>query len=105
MFENRDETDAMSPAATISLDEYLHTSYRPDCEYLEGELLQRNVGEWDHGRLQHLLSRYLGNREKELGILVGRRAFVYTAEGVREVKDDVLCTQGLRICVPLSELE
>jgi Uma2 family endonuclease len=59
------------PVATVvPLSEYLTTSYRPDCDYLEGELLERNVGEWDHARLQMLLSRYLSNRERQLGILV-----------------------------------
>jgi Uma2 family endonuclease len=59
------------PALTgVSLNEYLETSYRPDCDYLEGDLLERNVGEWDHSRLQMLLSRYLSNREKRWGILV-----------------------------------
>lgn len=167
----------MSTTTLIPLSEYLHTSYRPDCEYLEGQLLERNVGEWDHSRLQTLLSRYLGNRENEWGILViveqrvqvkarrfripdvtvltgprptggiiteppflcieilspddrmqqmqeriddylafgvryvwlihprTRRAFVYTAEGVHEAKDGMLCTDEPRICVNLSELE
>jgi Uma2 family endonuclease len=166
----------VSTAAGISLNEYLETSYRPDCEYLEGELLERNVGEWDHSRLQTLLSRFLSNREKQLGILVAveqrvqvnarrfripditvlvgppsgpiiteppflcidilsprdrmqemqeriddylafgvpyvwlihprtRRAFVYTIEGVREVKDGVLRTEKPEIRVPLSELD
>jgi Uma2 family endonuclease len=58
------------PVAPVPLNEYLNTSYRPDCDYLEGELLERNVGEWDHARLQGLLSAYLSNREKEVGILV-----------------------------------
>lgn len=60
----------MSVATAVSLGEYLNTSYRPDCDYLEGELLERNVGEWDHSRLQMLLSRYLCNREKQWGIVV-----------------------------------
>jgi Uma2 family endonuclease len=60
----------VSAATAVPLSEYLNTSYRPDCDYLEGELLERNVGEWDHARLQMLLSRYLSNREKQLGILV-----------------------------------
>jgi len=58
------------PATVVPLREYLATSYRPDCEYLEGELLERNVGEWDHSRLQMLVSGYLCNREKQWGILV-----------------------------------
>jgi Uma2 family endonuclease len=60
----------MSTAVTVSLEEYLRTSYHPDREYLDGELLERNVGEWDHSRLQMLLSNYLCNREKHWGILV-----------------------------------
>ena len=60
----------MPVATVVPLSEYLNTSYHPDCDYLEGELLERNVGEWDHARLQGLLSGYLSNHEKELGILV-----------------------------------
>ena len=60
----------MSTSTLVPLAEYLETSYRPDCDYLEGELLERNVGEWDHSRLQTLLARYLSNREKQWGILV-----------------------------------
>ena len=54
----------------VPLTEYLNTSYRPDCEYLEGEILERNVGEWDHSRLQVSLAARLGNREKQWGIVV-----------------------------------
>jgi hypothetical protein len=38
----------MSNASVISVNECLNTSYRPDCDYLDGELLERNVGKWDH---------------------------------------------------------
>lgn len=60
----------MATAATVPLSEYLETSYRPDCDYLEGELLERNVGEWDHSRLQALLTGFLLSREKQWGIQV-----------------------------------
>lgn len=36
----------------MSVREYLSTSYRPDCGYVDGVVLERNVGEWDHARLQ-----------------------------------------------------
>jgi Uma2 family endonuclease len=65
-----EESIAVSTGTVVTLSEYLATSYRPDCEYLDGELLERNVGEWDHSRLQMLMSSYLGNREKQWGILV-----------------------------------
>jgi Uma2 family endonuclease len=59
------------PAATlIPVSEYLSTAYRPDCEYLDGVVQERNVGEWDHSRLQALLMRALLASESRLGILV-----------------------------------
>jgi len=54
----------------VPREEYLATSYRPDCDYVDGELLERNVGEWEHSRLQMLLSQFLFSLEAELGILV-----------------------------------
>jgi Uma2 family endonuclease len=61
--------------ALVPLSEYLETSYRPDCDYLDGELLERNVGEWEHSRLQGLLCGYLGNHEKpwRMVVLVAQR--------------------------------
>jgi hypothetical protein len=60
----------MSTTAAIPIAEYLASVYRPDCEYVDGEIVERNVGEFDRARLQILLSRYLFNRELDWGILV-----------------------------------
>jgi hypothetical protein len=35
--------------SSISITEYLESSYRPDCDYVDGRLVDRNVGERDHG--------------------------------------------------------
>lgn len=61
---------SVSTATAIPLGEYLQTVYRPDCEYIDGELLERNVGEWDHSWLQTELSAYLSSRKRQWGILV-----------------------------------
>jgi Uma2 family endonuclease len=58
----------MSVETLLSVEEYLNTSYSPDKEYRDGVLLERNVGEKAHARLQYLLSLYLGRREKEWGV-------------------------------------
>ncbi len=42
----------MATATFLSLGEYLQTTYRPDREYIDGELKERNVGKWDHARVQ-----------------------------------------------------
>jgi len=60
----------MERSTLISVEEYLATSYRPDEEYVDGTLVERNVGEWDHSHLQMVLSAYLFNRREELGIHV-----------------------------------
>jgi Uma2 family endonuclease len=44
--------------------------YRPDCDYVDGEVQERNLGELDHGRLQKRLVMYFGQREKQWGIEV-----------------------------------
>jgi hypothetical protein len=33
-------------ATAVSLSEYLQTDYRPDVDFIDGELEERNVGEW-----------------------------------------------------------
>ena len=36
----------------VSIEEYLRTSYHPDCEYIDGVIEERNLGEYEHSRLQ-----------------------------------------------------
>jgi Uma2 family endonuclease len=42
----------MSTASLIPVEEYLATSYRPDCDYVDGEVQVRNLGEYEHATLQ-----------------------------------------------------
>ena len=60
----------ISTGALASVNEYLSTSCRPDCEYIDGVILERNVGEYDHANLQIAIASYLYTRRKELGITV-----------------------------------
>jgi Uma2 family endonuclease len=60
----------MATATSIPLSEYLDTIYRPDRDYVDGEVLERNVGEFDHSRLQGLMYSHLLNHEKEWAVLV-----------------------------------
>jgi Uma2 family endonuclease len=41
----------MAVDALISVEEYLNTSYEPDMEYVDGELVERNIGERQHSQL------------------------------------------------------
>jgi Uma2 family endonuclease len=60
----------MATGTLISVSDYLTTSYSPDCDYVDGLVVERNMGEKDHSRLQGLLVGYLVSRRKEWGIHV-----------------------------------
>ena len=58
------------PLGFVPLEEYLNTSYSPDREYRDGNILERNLGDKDHSRLQARLAHYLGRRRKAWNIEV-----------------------------------
>jgi Uma2 family endonuclease len=55
----------MATILHIPLHEYLGTSYRPDREYVDGEIRERNVGKWEHARVQALMAAWFGTHEKQ----------------------------------------
>jgi len=52
----------MAVGTQVSVEEYLHTSYRPDCDYVDGEVQERNLGERDHSSAQAEIVVYLRSR-------------------------------------------
>ncbi len=166
----------MGSATLISVAEYLTTAYRPDRDYVDGEVVERNLGELDHSSIQGAIFASLFIRRREWGIHAypeqrvqvkatrfripdvcavkgakpdeqiftrppflcveilskddrmsqmqerisdylqmgvpyvwvvdpsSRRAWVYTADAINEVKDGVLRTRQLDIEVPLAEI-
>jgi Uma2 family endonuclease len=55
----------MSAATQIAIEEYLKTSYRPDREYIDGEVRERNLGEREHSDLQGMIYAYFLDREEQ----------------------------------------
>jgi Uma2 family endonuclease len=58
----------MATAALIPVSEYLQTTYRPDRDYVDGELKERNVGEQPHGDLQMILGTIFRNNRLTWGV-------------------------------------
>jgi len=48
-----------------SLAEYLRTSYHPDCDFVDGEVQERNLGEFDHGAAQAFLTSWFFQYRQE----------------------------------------
>lgn len=60
----------MSTVTLVPLAEYLATTYRPDRDYVDGEVQERNLGESPHSRALGRLYAFLFQKEAEWGIRV-----------------------------------
>ena len=60
----------MGAATLVSVEEYLSTSYSPDREYIDGRIVERNLGEKPHSVVQRNLIGWFWERRKKLGIKV-----------------------------------
>lgn len=58
----------MGSTTLVSLDEYLHTTYRPDCDFLEGEVRERNMGEQPHAHIQGILAAIFRDHRREWNV-------------------------------------
>ena len=52
------------------LEVYLHTSYHPDVDWIDGEARERNPGQFDHANLQAILLFQLALHAKAWGVRV-----------------------------------
>ena len=46
-------------SSLIPVEEYLRTTSDPDCEYVDGVIEERPVGEYDHATWQTILAAFL----------------------------------------------
>ena len=67
----------MATGTVIPVEEYLGTYYEPDMEYVDGQLVERSVGERLHSRLQAILSSIVRDRE------AGRNFEAFTEQRIR----------------------
>jgi Uma2 family endonuclease len=52
----------------ISVEEYLSTGYEPDCEYDDGVVVERSLGEFEHSFLQTILATIFTNNMDAWGV-------------------------------------
>jgi Uma2 family endonuclease len=81
-------------AVSHSLENYLGATYRPDREYIDGEVRERNVGKCEHARVQALLAAWFVNHEQAWGIACSTEQRVRVAENRVRVPDLVVLTSG-----------
>jgi Uma2 family endonuclease len=101
----------MLATGVVSVEKYLSTSYRPDCDYVDGEVRERNAGEYEHANLQAGLTIWFGNHQREwrVRVLVEQRMRVgpsrYRIPDVcvpdRDQPIEPVFTQPLLICIEI----
>jgi len=55
---------------SVSVDEYLHSSYQPECEYLDGILEEKRLGSKKHSYLQYGIIEALVPARKTFGLRI-----------------------------------
>ncbi len=59
-----------SPAELLTIEEYLRTAYHPDCEFVDGVVEEKNMGEYEHSALQAALGAWFFNHRREWNVVV-----------------------------------
>lgn len=80
----------MATQVRIAISEYLQTSYRPDREYVDGEARERNMGKWEHARLQALLASWFLKHELEWGLMASTEQRICVAPDRVRIPDLVV---------------
>jgi len=58
----------MATPVLVPVSEYLSTTYRPDVDYIDGELQERNLGEQPHAHVQGIIYAIFRENRKVWGI-------------------------------------
>jgi len=78
---------AASPQLTSRLEYYLKNVFRPDCDFVDGEILERNVGEHEHAFLQSLLATAINEHRREWGCTALTELRLQIASGRYRIPD------------------
>src|SRR5271170_1085083 len=84
----------MASATLIPVAEYLNTNYRPDREYIDGELRERNVGKWEHARVQLLLAGWFMNHESVWDVIASTEQRMLVSPTRVRIPDVVVLRPG-----------
>jgi Uma2 family endonuclease len=78
----------------VSVEEYLSTVYEHDCEYVDGMIEERDLGEFEHAFMQGLLVTLFNNRRADWGVYALPEQRVQTQKTHFRVPDVVVVRAG-----------
>ena len=87
---------AAAPQLT-PLEIYLNSSFEPDAEYVDGEIEERPMGEYDHSTWQHAIELWFSRHSAEWGIRVRPELRIQVATHRFRVPDVTILDRNLPI--------
>lgn len=78
----------------ISLSEYLHASYTPDCDYVDGIVEARNAGGLDHALARRAVLGWFGRQGRDWGVRAVPEVRVQTSASHVRVADVALIAEA-----------
>jgi len=84
----------------IPMEDYLRTSYEPECEYIDGVLLSKDMPKNNHSLLQFLLMVQLAAQQLRLGLSIRPELRVAVGAGRVRVPDIAVFEGPLREQIP-----
>jgi Uma2 family endonuclease len=91
--------DGVGTSTLISLEEYLRTSFHPDCDFIEGEVLERNSGLRRHSYAQAEIASWINGQKHVLKLQALTELRMQVAPGRIRIPDVVVCE------IPMPEEE
>ncbi len=102
----------MSTKTLVSVEEYLASTYEPDCDYVDGHIEERNLGERPHSRLQGRLIVILTALVPagievipELRVQVKPTRFRVPDVCISEYSDEPIVTKAPLLCIEVLSPE
>jgi Uma2 family endonuclease len=78
----------------VSVEEYLSTVYEHDCEYVDGTIEERDLGEFEHAYIQGLLITLFNNHRQDWGVYALPEQRVQTQKTHFRVPDVAILREG-----------
>jgi Uma2 family endonuclease len=89
--------------ATMTVDQYLSSMFHPDCDLVDGRIEERNVGEYEHSRVQGMLIRMFGVNEREWRVITAPECRLQVAAERFRIPDVMVLRRGTKFTRVIRE--
>ncbi|HWG20886.1 MAG TPA: Uma2 family endonuclease [Terracidiphilus sp.] len=80
----------------VSVEEYLSTVYEHDCEYVDGVIEERDLGEFEHSYVQGLLITMFNMHEEDWGVFALPEQRIQTRKTHFRIPDVTILREGTK---------